>query len=300
MIYFVILLVAIIILSSLIITLAIYHMQFGKRIDCKIYDSKNDFVNEKQMIFQSGQNRLTGWLYYPKENQIQKDRIILFIHGYGVTHKNYMLEIYELVYRGYIVFSYDMTGCGESEGDKIKGFSQFIIDAQAAIQFLKANFKEDIMIMGHSTGGYAAGAVLNIEADNLCQAIIISGFNNPSEFIRICMQKKMKCYAYLLKIWIEVFERKQFKKYASLTAITGIQNFQKPVLVLQGDKDNEVELGASLYQQKGSIANNKVFFQLVKNAGNFLTRKDEKTISNSVFNLIEEFITQDNRFRAEE
>ena len=53
------------------------------------------------------------------------EKIIVLVHGYGVTYKDYEIEIEEFVKRKYSVFAYDMTGCGMSQGKKIGGFSQF-------------------------------------------------------------------------------------------------------------------------------------------------------------------------------
>ena len=108
------------------------------------------------------------------------------------------IDICEAINCGYLVFSYDMTGCGESEGENIKGFAQFIIDAQNAVLYLKKQGLDKIIAFGHSTGAYAVAALLNIQKENLNKAIIISAFDVPNKFVRMCMQKKMKCFAYLL------------------------------------------------------------------------------------------------------
>lgn len=112
------------------------------------------------------------------------------MNGYGVTYNAYMPEICELINCGYLVFSYDMTGCGESEGENIKGFAQFIIDAQNAVLYLKKQGLDKIIAFGHSTGAYAVAALLNIQKENLNKAIIISAFDVPNKFVRMCMQKK--------------------------------------------------------------------------------------------------------------
>ena len=51
-------------------------------------------------------------------------RIVVFDHGFGGGHRSYMKEIELLCRHGYLVFSYDHTGCMESGGDSIGGFTQ--------------------------------------------------------------------------------------------------------------------------------------------------------------------------------
>lgn len=110
-------------------------MQFGKRIDICEADKNQIFPEEKNRIL-FGKNKLTGYFYGINQNKVN-NKVVLLVNGYGVTYNAYMPEICELINCGYLVFSYDMTGCGESEGENIKGFAQFIIDAQNAVLYLK-------------------------------------------------------------------------------------------------------------------------------------------------------------------
>ena len=97
-------------------------MQFGKRIDICEADKKSDIPRRKKIEFYSGKNKLTGYFYGINQNKVN-NKVVLLVNGYGVTYNAYMPEICELVNCGYLVFSYDMTGCGESEGENIKGFA---------------------------------------------------------------------------------------------------------------------------------------------------------------------------------
>lgn len=215
------------------------------------------------------------------------------MNGYGVTYNAYMPEICELINCGYLVFSYDMTGCGESEGENIKGFAQFIIDAQNAVLYLKKQGLDKIIAFGHSTGAYAVAALLNIQKENLNKAIIISAFDVPNKFVRMCMQKKMKCFAYLLQFWIAVFEKIQFGKYALLSGKDGVNKYQKPVLIIQGAKDDQVEVNNSLYSLRKYVINNQAEFLLEKNRGHYPTRiENEKdiVINKEIFEVIKEYI----------
>ena len=274
------------------VTFIMYRMQFGKRIDICEADKKSDIPRRKKIEFYSGKNKLTGYFYGINQNKVN-NKVVLVVNGYGVTYNAYMPEICELINCGYLVFSYDMTGCGESEGENIKGFAQFIIDAQNAVLYLKKQGLDKIIAFGHSTGAYAVAALLNIQKENLNKAIIISAFDVPNKFVRMCMQKKMKCFAYLLQFWIAVFEKIQFGKYALLSGKDGVNKYQKPVLIIQGAKDDQVEVNNSLYSLRKDVINNQAEFLLEKNRGHYPTRiENEKdiVINKEIFEVIKEYI----------
>lgn len=136
-------------------------------------------------------------------------------------------------------------------------------------------------------------ALLNIQKENLNKAIIISAFDVPNKFVRMCMQKNMKCFAYLLQFWIAVFEKIQFGKYALLSGKDGVNKYQKPVLIIQGAKDDQVEVNNSLYSLRKDIINNQAEFLLEKNRGHYPTRiENEKdiVINKEIFEVIKEYI----------
>lgn len=268
-----ILLLAVILLFFItcVITVIIYRIQFGKRINTKIVDIKQTELKRKKVEFSSNCNRLTGYYYWSNQKELSKDKIILFIHGYGLTHGDYLLEISEFIHRGYSVFAYDMTGCGESEGKALKGFAQFIIDAESAVLYLKKEAVKEIVAFGHSTGAYAAAALLNIQNNNVNKAIIVSAFDIPDRFVRGSMQKSMKLIAYLIQFWLKIFERVQFGNYASLSGKEGIIKFHNKVLIIQGDKDQQVPLEESLYNLKEELDQKQVEFLLVKDVGHYPT-----------------------------
>ena len=57
---------------------------------------------------------LSGYFYH-YDNPIP-GRLVVFDHGMGNGHRAYMREIERLARAGYLVFSYDHTGCMEPGG----------------------------------------------------------------------------------------------------------------------------------------------------------------------------------------
>ena len=121
------------------------------------------YLISQRVTFKSDDNVLTG--YYYSQKNVDKSKIVVFVHGYGNGHHRYLDIINYLASKGLYVFSYDATAFDESNGDGIYGFPQAIIDLECAVNFVKLDKKykdKDIIIMGHSMGGYATGAYLNI------------------------------------------------------------------------------------------------------------------------------------------
>ena len=86
----------------------------------------------------------------------------------GVGHRPYMKEIEMLAKHGYLVFSYDKTGCATSEGSGMGGFGQALSDSNDVVNYLKSlkelnNYK--LYVVGHSMGGYASLNVINFHQD---------------------------------------------------------------------------------------------------------------------------------------
>ena len=103
------------------------------------YFSVSDFegLQRTPFVFEgnNGQNLQGYYYYYPSA---RKDRLIIFDHGMGCGHVAYLKEIELIARRGYMVFTYDHTGCLESEGEDIGGFAQSLCDLDYAINALQS------------------------------------------------------------------------------------------------------------------------------------------------------------------
>ena len=124
------------------------------------YFSAEDFpgLKKKSFDFKNIKGETLRGYFYCYDDPIDK-RLIVFEHGMGGGHRAYMKEIEMLARHGYTVYSYDKTGCMESEGDTTNGFAASLSDLNCCISALKAeenfsNFR--ISVVGHSWGAFAA------------------------------------------------------------------------------------------------------------------------------------------------
>ena len=102
-----------------------------------------------------------------------KNKTILFCPGIGPGHTAYLSEIELLCKSGYKVIALDYTGCGASEGKTLSSINQPTKDVIELLNLL--NLKEEIILVGHSLGGYTSLNVIN-KTPSIKKAVIISGF----------------------------------------------------------------------------------------------------------------------------
>ena len=93
------------------------------------YFSASDFdgLQSHGYSFSSSMGHGLKGCFYHYENPAA-DRLVVFDHGMGNGHRAYMREIERLAKAGFLVFSYDHTGCMESGGESTNGFAQSLKD----------------------------------------------------------------------------------------------------------------------------------------------------------------------------
>ena len=146
------------------IVLIIEKKRFDKRIEVNEYIKNQDYSKFKGLIredfsFYSNSNKLNGYTFYYEKNNNKK---VIFVNGYNTTTETNIVEINYLASLGYIVYCYDNTGTGKSEGKSLNGTPQSMIDLQNCIDHLrKENPNENLILVGHSMGANEAINILN-------------------------------------------------------------------------------------------------------------------------------------------
>ena len=143
---------------------------------------------------------LKGYFYHYEDPV--PGRLIVFDHGMGNGHRAYMREIERLAREGFLVFSYDHTGCMASGGESTNGFGQSLSDLDDCITALKKTDRvkrRRIAVVGHSWGGFST---LNIAAfyPDISHVISMSGFVS----IPIMLQQTFK--GILKPYWESILE----------------------------------------------------------------------------------------------
>lgn len=138
------------------------------------YYSHNDFpdlIYEENSFTNSLGIKLNYFFYSYKG--YDPNKIVFFCHGLEPGHTAYLTEIELLCKSGYKVLTMDYTGCGSSEGETLPSINRPAKDVIELLDYLK--LKEEIVLIGHSLGGYTALTVIN-QTPSIKKAVIISGF----------------------------------------------------------------------------------------------------------------------------
>ena len=139
-------------------------------------------------------HELKGWFYHYDDPK--PGRLVVFDHGLGNGHRAYMREIERLAREGYLVYSYDHTGCMASGGANTNGFAQSLSDLDDCITALKAEPElrnRKFAVMGHSWGGFST---MNIAAlhPEITHVISMSGFVSVKIMLEQIFGGILKCF----------------------------------------------------------------------------------------------------------
>ena len=214
-------------------------MMFSRCDDTEtvFYFTPKDFPGlqaESHAFVASAGHKLQGY-FYQYENPIP-DRLVVFDHGFGGGHRAYMKEIHMLCRHGYRVFSYDHTGCMESEGETPNGLSQSLCDLNDCITMLKADprfTQTRISVMGHSWGAFST---LNISAlhPDISHVVAMAGFVSVPEMVGTFFRGWMKGYRKAI-LALEARSNPEFIKY---NAVETLSNSNTRALLIYSENDS--------------------------------------------------------------
>ena len=165
-------------------------------------------------------------------------RVLVFDHGMGNGHRAYLREIETLARAGYLVFSYDHTGCMESGGESTNGFAQSLSDLDACMTALKAEpalAGRSFSVMGHSWGGFST---MNIAAlhPEITHVVSISGFVSVERIVNQMFGGLLRFYRKSLL----ALERRSTPVYADFNAADSLKNTTAKVLLIYSADDSVV------------------------------------------------------------
>lgn len=233
--------------------------RFDKNDKVKIFTYK-DFTDltAQGFNFLYKKKRIKGYIY---NKDSKSDYVMLFFHGYGGGHENYIHEIYKLTKLGYCVISYDNLGCFNSEG-KMKWF----LDSLKVANKFKKHFyndeifkdlnKKKLILMGHSWGGFTSVCSLNIfeKTEKVVELSAINSFN----FIKFNNHN-----FYALGPLVYFYNLLNYGKYANYSVYKTLKKTNKPVLLIHGEFDDMVKIKDS-YEKYKKINKDNLKFILEK------------------------------------
>ena len=210
------------------------------------YFTVDDFENLKAEPLEFENNKgdkLRGYIY--SSTNVEKYKALMIVaHGLGAGHLQYTTEINYFAQKGYLVFAYDVTGCNLSEGEKIGGLTQALIDLKTALEYIDNDSELSKMpkvLFGHSMGAYAVSNITSLYNKEIKGIVALAPFKNESSMLyeQFSSMTSLK-YSKVEKLLIKNYH-KRFNEIADINTLDSYENTNVPHLVIAGDKDNIVD-----------------------------------------------------------
>lgn len=190
---------------------------------------------EYSFVTKKGNKLLGGFYYYDNP---RADKLIVFDHGLGTGHRAYMREIETLCRHGYLVYSFDHSGCGNSEGEHVFGLLGSLADMDDCLTTLK-NIPElssrEISLVGHSRGGFSSLNVIALHPE-VKSVVAISAFLS----LKVMINQTVPFIIAPFRRRIYELERSHNPHYADISAVDTLENTTTPVLLIHSLDDKTV------------------------------------------------------------
>ena len=181
-------------------------------------------------------HQLHGWFYYYK-NPVS-GRLVVFDHGMGNGHRAYLREIERLAKAGFLVYSYDHTGCMTSGGESSNGFAQSLKDLDDCITALKkepALQNRTISVIGHSWGGFSTMNICALHQE-ITHVVSMSGFVSVKRMLEQTFSGIMKG----ARKHLYALEKSANGAYADFDAVESLGKTDAKVLLIASADDKVV------------------------------------------------------------
>ena len=255
-------------LTQMIVAKKVYDAFFKRyeKPDYKItpglinYELYKGVLPREEFYFKSQRTELKGY-YYPNKSK----KLIVLAHGFHSGADDFLPIILYLVKNGFEVFTYDVKGTYDSKGDSTDGFCRFLIDLESAVKYVQKDRKfhgKNLYLLGHSCGGYAVSAVLNL-VKGVKAVASISGFSNGYTLLA----EKGSQYAGefategVPKQFLDYYQKHIFGRYIDYLGVDGINKTNIPIFLAHGMEDEVIDYDLqSLISKRDELKNPNITY----------------------------------------
>ncbi len=227
-----------------------------------------DMIQNRQSVsFMSGENALKGH-YYAAPGA---SALVVIAPGYGADDDQYLWQVNSFLDYGWSVFSFDSTGHCDSEGDSAIGFSQELLDLEAALDYIEGQQRfgcKALLLFGHSRGGYAVCGVLDRHED-IAAVVSVSGINSAMEAVMEPAARRIGFIAYGNYPLLWLYQSMLFgADVVNIEAAETINATEVPVMLVHGTQDRSVPIDrSSIIAHRDQIVSDKVEYYLCDRPG---------------------------------
>jgi uncharacterized protein len=222
----------------------------------------------KSIEFQNGRTlTLRGFVHEPDNFETA----VVFLHGFPASN-NYPVSTRigeSLEKLNYLVLRFEFSGTNSSDGQlECKLMSEEVKDIKYAIDFIQSNYKfNELILVGHSTGAIDA-ALYAYQDARIDKLVLLGGVGNLKEAISYDFSDE-QVNEFLTNGYL-TFKRKNYWTYNkkldkafydeffTLDVLGSLNKFEKPVLIIHGEKDEDVPVSKDPIELHKAATNSRL------------------------------------------
>ena len=219
--------------------------------DTQITDDTIFEYEIRELPAQRDGNHIYGVAYVPLDAGEQMP-VVIYAHGYGVTHQNGIQYAERLAEHGYVVYCFDFCGGGGGSRSDGSPLEMSIFTEQADLEAVigmvkKLDFvdSENVFLFGASQGGLVAGITAAANPEDIQGLILLyPGFEIVEDAQALFASADEIPETYSMFGWMSV-GRTYFEDLPDYDVYSVIGAYEKDVLLIHGDADGIVPISSS-------------------------------------------------------
>ena len=216
-----------------------------------VIDASGGYTVETEEVFAENQgNRIYGLLYRPVGVKGARPTVI-YSHGFGSSYRSGDRYAQALASRGYLVYCFDFRGGSESSRSEGSNLEMSVFTEQSDLEAVMAMLQDradvdsnNLFLLGASQGGMVSAMTAADNQDAIAGAVLLyPAFvlvdDAMEQFDHI---DEVPDYMYYLFMTVG---RAYFENLFGYDVYADIQEYEKDVLIVHGDRDSLVPLSYS-------------------------------------------------------
>jgi pimeloyl-ACP methyl ester carboxylesterase len=198
---------------------------------------------------------LVGDFYCAKDEN--KDKVVLLVHGFMAGRKwngRFVKIAEELAKNNINVYSFDLSGCGDSDDENIS-ISSGILDVRCILSYIRFQKYSKIGLLGHSLGGIISLEQSLEKVNSLCLLAPVTNkieYSFDERFGKLVMNKMRNDGFFDFKGSVSKGYREFFRvsskieeERSSIVPEEVLGDCKVPTLIIHGDKDDMIPVSDS-------------------------------------------------------
>jgi len=236
----------------------------------------------KVETFNEFHEKLVGLENLPEEI-LNKYPTMILVHGFGGDKREVGMfddVAKSLTENNFLVYRFDFSGSGESEGDYSKtSLTKLVGDLRSIIDFVKKQPKVDVDRLALVGMSFGTSAAVALNAPEIKSYVLLGSVANPYEVLKNLFQEytfNPEGESFRISSEGEHVEMgPQFwKDFSNYDLLKGISEIYKPICIIHGEKDTAAPLGEAKIFYKN--ANEPKKLVVIKNSDHGFYELDER------------------------